>query len=197
MVSGLSAEDLRQGNTVHIGKITARAGLFCLGFSIIFIAMGAAAASVGGLLSAHKTVLLRIFGVITVLFGLHIAGVFRIGMLDYEKRLPISNDKGNAIGAFLMGCAFALGWSPCIGPVLGSILSMAIIKGTTVGGVLMLTAYSAGIAFPMIIAAMFTAKIFALLGHFRRHFRKVEIICGIVLIVLGLMLFLDRLMFID
>lgn len=198
MVSGFSAEDLRTGEgNVRTGRVAGRAALFCLGFSIVFIAMGAAAASAGGFLIAHKAVLLRIFGIMTILFGLHIAGVFRIGLLDYEKRFPVGNSRGNAAGAFLMGCAFALGWSPCIGPVLGSILSLAILKGTTFHGVAMLTAYSAGIALPLMITALFTAKIFSLLKNFRRHIGKAEIVCGGLLVLLGLLLFFDRLMFID
>jgi len=111
--------------------------------------------------------------------------------------MRINNDRSNAAGALLMGCAFALGWSPCIGPVLGSILSIAIIKGTTFHGVIMLTAYSAGIAFPMLITAMFTAKIFSLLKNFRRHMGKIETASGIILVILGILLFFDRLMFID
>lgn len=198
MLSGLSAKKLRSENSdLPTAKIMTRAALFCAGFSVIFITMGAAAASAGGLISAHKPLLLRIFGILTILFGIHIAGFFRIGILDYEKRMRISNDKSNAAGAFLMGCAFALGWSPCIGPVLASILSLAIIKGTTLQGVIMLSSYSLGIALPMLITALFTAKILSLLKNFRRHMRKIEIASGMVLIALGILLFCDRLMFID
>ncbi|MBO4555186.1 MAG: cytochrome c biogenesis protein CcdA [Elusimicrobiales bacterium] len=198
MLSGFSAEELRKGgDSVKLSRISVRAALFCLGFSTIFITMGAAAASAGGFLISHKNILLKVFGILTILFGLHIAGAFKIAFLDYEKRLSISNSRGNAFGAFLMGCAFALGWSPCIGPVLGSILSFAILKGTTFHGVAMLTAYSAGIALPMMATALFTAKIFSLLKNFRRHIGKIEIASGIILVILGILLFFDRLMFID
>lgn len=197
MISGFSAEELRKGENVKISRTAGRAALFCLGFSTIFITMGAAAASIGGILIAHKTALLRFFGILTVLFGLHIAGAFKLAFLDYEKRFSINNRKDNAIGAFVMGCAFALGWSPCIGPVLGSILSLAILKGTTFKGIAMLTAYSAGISIPLIITALFTAKLFSLLKFFRRHTGKIEIASGVILVILGILLFFDRLMFID
>ena len=198
MLSGFSAEELRKGKeNISTVKILIRAALFCLGFSIIFTTMGAAAASVGGMLSEHKTILLRIFGIITIIFGLHISGLLKIGFLSYEKRMKIGNEAGNSWGAFLMGMAFALGWSPCIGPVLGGILSMAIVKGTTLSGIIMLMSYSAGIALPLMITALFTAKIFSLLKKFRGAMRYVEIISGFMLVCLGILLFLDKLMFID
>lgn len=198
MISGFSAEELREGkNNISTKKILSRAVLFCFGFSLIFIILGAAAASIGGLLNSQKGFLLRFFGIIVILFGLHIIGALNLNFLNFEKRLKIDNNSGNAIGAFLMGVAFALGWSPCIGPVLGGILSLAIVKGTTLMGTLMLAAYSAGIALPLLITALFTVKIFSLLKNFRKYMKYVEIIAGVVLIILGLLLFFDKLMFID
>ncbi len=198
MLSGFSAAELREGkDTVPTAKILIRAALFCLGFSIIFITLGAAAASIGGILSAHKEILLKFFGIITVIFGLHVSGILRLNFLNYEKRMSIRNDRRDSAGAFFMGVAFALGWSPCIGPVLGGILSIALVKGTTLSGVLMLTFYSAGIALPLMITALFTANIFSMLKKFRKHMKYVEMTAGIILVILGFLLFFDRLMFID
>lgn len=198
MLSGFSAGELREGkDNVSAAKILSRAALFCIGFSLIFITLGAAAASVGGMLSAHKVVLLKVFGILTIIFGLHVSGILKLNFLNYEKRMNIGNDSGNSIGAFFMGVAFALGWSPCIGPVLGGILSLAIVKGTTFSGILMLTFYSAGIALPLMITALFTAKIFSMLKNFRKYMKYVEMTAGGILVMLGFMLFFDKLMFID
>lgn len=196
LLSGFSAEELKNGSDINIKRILFRAILFCLGFSIVFILMGAAVSSVGGTLSAYKGLLLKIFGIITILFGIHTAGYLNIRLLNYEKRIKIGNDSKDSTGAFLMGIAFAMGWSPCIGPVLGSILAMAIVKGTTLSGILLLTAYSAGITLPLLITAMFTAKLFSILKNMRKHLNSVKTLSGIILIILGLLLFFDKLMFI-
>jgi len=198
VLSGFSAEEIKKGEKdVSLRQILSRAFLFIVGFSAVFIAMGAAASSLGILLLKHKIILLKIFGAATVILGLHTANIWNIKFLNYEKKLHIGTESGSALGAVLTGFAFALGWSPCIGPVLGGILAMAAVSGTAMKGVLLLSAYSAGIAVPLIAAAMLTAKFLDLASRFKKSMRYIELISGLILIIIGLLLFFDKLMFIE
>ncbi|PIU19390.1 MAG: cytochrome C biogenesis protein, partial [Elusimicrobia bacterium CG08_land_8_20_14_0_20_59_10] len=116
--------------------------------------------------------------------------------LNYEKRFSMRGLAGGAGGAFLMGFAFALGWSPCIGPMLGAILGMAAVSGTAAKGMALLLAYSAGLAVPLLAAAFLTARFFAFIARYKNAMRWVELTAGVILIILGVLLFLDKLMFV-
>ena len=196
MLSGFSASELLKGDDkVATKKVVVNALLFVAGFSLTFSLMGAAASSVGDLLASHKDILLKVFGAIMVLLGVHMTGLLNLNILNYDKRFSMRSLGGSNFGSFLMGFAFALGWSPCIGPILAGILSMAAISGNATKGVSLLLAYSAGMAVPFIIAAFLTAKFFAFVGRFKNDLRRVEIAAGILLIAIGILLFFDRLMF--
>jgi len=196
ILSGFSAVELLKGDAkVATKKVVLNALLFVTGFSLAFSVMGAAASSVGDLLAAHKSVLLKIFGVIMALLGAHMTGLFNLNLLNYEKRFSMRTLGGSYWGSFLMGFAFALGWSPCIGPILAGILSIAAVSGEANKGVSLLLAYSAGLAVPFMIAAFLTARFFAFVGRFKKALRRVEIAAGIMLIAAGALLFFDRLMF--
>lgn len=196
MLSGFSAIELLNGDAkVATKHVVLNALLFVAGFSLAFSVMGAAASSVGDLLSTYKPVLLKAFGVLMALLGVHMTGLVNLNVLNYDKRFSMRPLGGSYWGSFLMGFAFALGWSPCIGPILAGILSMAAVAGNANKGVTLLLAYSAGMAVPFMIAAFLTVRFFAFIGKFKNALRRVEIAAGLLLIAAGVLLFFDRLMF--
>jgi cytochrome c-type biogenesis protein len=196
MLSGFSASEIMKGDAkVVTRKVLGNAFIFVAGFTLAFAAMGAAASGIGELLAAHKYTLMRVFGVVMVLLGVHMTGLFNLNFLNYEKRFSTRGVAQGPLGSFLMGFAFALGWSPCIGPILAVILGMAAVSGTAAKGVALLVTYAAGMAIPLLVAAALTAKFFAFVGRFRSAMRYVEIFAGIVLAAAGALLFFDRLIF--
>jgi cytochrome c-type biogenesis protein len=196
MLSGFSAAEIMKGDAkVVTRKVVGNAAIFIAGFTLAFALMGAAASSVGDLLASHKDLLMKVFGVVMTLLGLHMAGLFNLGFLNYEKRFSMRGITQGPAGSFMMGFAFALGWSPCIGPILAVILGMAAVAGTAGKGVALLVTYSAGMALPLLAAAFLTARFFAFMARFKTAMRYVEIAAGAVLAVAGVLLFLDKLSF--
>jgi len=196
MLSGFSASEIMKGDAkVATRKVVISALIFIAGFTLTFAAMGAAASGIGGLLNDYKYQLMKALGVMMVLFGVHMTGLINLNFLNYEKRLNTRGLAQGPFGAFFMGLAFALGWSPCIGPILATILGLAAASGTAGKGVLLLVVYSAGMAIPLLIAAAAAAKFFALMARFKTAMRYVEIVAGVVLAAAGVLLFLDKLVF--
>lgn len=197
MLSGFSASEIMKGDAkVMTRKVVGSAAIFIIGFSTAFAGMGAAASGIGALLFDYKYVLMKVFGAVMVLLGAHMMGLLNLNFLNYEKRFSARGITHGPFGAFLMGFAFALGWSPCIGPILAVILGMAAVSGTAAKGMLLLLAYSAGMALPLLAAAALTVKFFSLMARFRTGMRYVEIAAGAVLAAAGALLFFDKLMFI-
>lgn len=197
MLSGFSASELIKGDPkVLTRKVVVSAAFFVLGFTVVFSLMGAAASSLGGLLAEHKEALARVFAVVMALLGLHMMGLFNFNFLNYEKRFSLRGLAGGPGGAFLMGFAFALGWSPCIGPMLAFILGLAAVSGTAAKGVALLLVYSAGLAVPFLAAAFLTARFFTFIGRFKGALRYIEMVAGLILIAAGVLLFFDRLMWV-
>lgn len=164
---------------------------FVLGFSIIFIALGVAVSAIGGLLYDLRDVLAKIGGIIVILFGLHMTGLLRIPFLDYDLRPQSSMEQGRSyFSSLLMGVFFSAGWSPCVGPTLGAIYTLVLNGGSISEGVKMLSAYSAGLAIPFIAAAFGIGWVTGLLRRYGKVMRYVEIGMGIILIIVGVMLFL-------
>lgn len=159
--------------------------LFVLGFSTVFIALGASASSIGQWLRAYQDILAQIAGVIIIIMGLHFLGLFKIGLLYREARFQ--TNKSGLIGAYVMGLAFAFGWTPCIGPVLGTILAMAGSSKSVVDGALMLAVYSAGLGIPFILASMYVGPFMMFLNRFKKHLSIVEKIMGGLLILTGIL----------
>ncbi|HNW45122.1 MAG TPA: cytochrome c biogenesis protein CcdA [Elusimicrobiales bacterium] len=197
MLSGFSAREIMNGAPgVSTHKIARRAAIFIAGFTLAFSVMGAAASGLGSVLAAHKELMLRLFGAAMVLLGVHMTGILNLTLLNYEKRFSMRHITHGPVGALLMGFAFALGWSPCIGPILAVILGLAAATGTLWKGVALLLAYSAGLAVPLMAAALLTARFFSLLARFRGGIRWVEMAAGVTLIIFGALLFADKLMFV-
>ena len=164
---------------------------FVMGFSVVFIFLGVAASAFGGLLFDMRTWLAKIGGIIVVIFGLHMIGVFRIPFLEYDLRVHSQVDaRWGYISSALMGVFFSAGWSPCVGPVLGAILTLALNGGSVLVGVKLLSAYSAGLAIPFLIAALGIGWVSVILRKYGKVMRYVEISMGILLVIVGAMLFL-------
>lgn len=163
---------------------------FVIGFSIVFILLGVAAAALGGLLYDLRTWLAKIGGIVVIVFGLHMIGIFRIPFLDYDMRPQTTPDRNRGyISSGLMGIFFSAGWSPCVGPVLGAILTLAFNGGSISQGVSLLTAYSMGLAIPFLIAAWGIGWVTVVIRRYGVVMRYVEIAMGIILIIVGVMLF--------
>jgi len=163
---------------------------FVLGFSFVFVSVGITASAFGSLLYGMRTWVARIGGIVVIIFGLHMTGVFRIPILENDLRIyyGYSEHRRGYITSFLMGVFFSAGWSPCVGPVLGSILTLAIGGGSVALGVKLLSAYSAGLAIPFLIAALSIGWIFGILRRHKKVIHYVEVGMGVVLIIVGLML---------
>jgi len=161
---------------------------FVLGFSLVFISLGIATSALGGLLYNLREWLAKIGGVIVVIFGLHMTGLVRIPWLEYDIRPDAEIDGKGLLSSALMGVFFSAGWSPCVGPVLGAILTIALNGGSMAQGALLLTAYSAGLAVPFLLAALSIDWVTVLLQKYSRISRIVEIIMGVILIIVGVML---------
>jgi cytochrome c-type biogenesis protein len=164
---------------------------FVLGFSVVFVLLGVAASALGGLLYDLRTWIAKIGGIVVIIFGLHMIGIFRIKYLEYDLRPQNSPDRNRGyFSSALMGVFFSAGWSPCVGPVLGAILTLALNGGSISQGVILLSAYSLGLAIPFLIAAMGIGWVTTLLRRYGKLMRYTEIAMGIILIIVGLMLFL-------
>jgi cytochrome c-type biogenesis protein len=162
--------------------------LFVLGFATVFIALGATASALGQFVARQLPLLAQIAGVLIVLAGLHFLGLFRISLLYREARLRI-NWPASRLGAYLMGLAFALGWTPCIGPILAVVLGVAAAESTLARGAGLLAVYAAGLGIPFLIAAFAMRSFVGFLGHFRRHLGTVEKVMGAALVVTGIAFF--------
>ncbi|MFP4477746.1 MAG: cytochrome c biogenesis CcdA family protein [Desulfatibacillaceae bacterium] len=164
---------------------------FVLGFSAVFVALGASASFLGGILFEHKDIVRIAGGVIIIILGLHVSGLLRLGFLDVEKRFHFTEKPMHVAGTFLVGMAFGAGWSPCVGPLLGSVLAIAANQETVGQGVLLLSVYSAGLAIPFLVLAVFAHYLFAFLKRATRIMPWVNRIAGGLLILIGIVLVAD------
>lgn len=189
------------GSAVAAGKVEdlsrlfllGRAALFTAGFSLIFILLGASAGGLGALLFTWRPFLNRLGGILIIFFGLQVAGIVRLPFLNREKRWQVTPQTPGAVPSFLLGMAFATGWTPCIGPVLASILIYAGSQATLLQGMLLLALYSLGLALPFLAVALVLGPVLRLLGHFSRYLPIISLVSGIILMVMGLLVFLGRL----
>ena len=194
-ISGVNMAELK--GTERPAGLARRVGItslaFVLGFSTVFVALGAAATMVGYYLQRYKRELGMAGGVVIIILGLHTAGILPIKWLLYEKRAEVKTRPLGLIGAYVVGLAFAFGWTPCIGPILGAILLYASQQETVSEGVLLLAAYSAGLGIPFVLSGLAINGFFAAFGRIRRHMKVVEYVSGALLVGVGLLLVTDRL----
>jgi cytochrome c-type biogenesis protein len=159
--------------------------LFVLGFSTVFVLLGASASLIGTLIRAWSAQLAILAGIVIIVMGLHFLGLTRIGLLMREGRLPIPKPVG-LWGAYVMGLAFAFGWTPCIGPILAAILSIAAAEATVAKGAGLLAVYSAGLGIPFLLAAFMIEQFSSLFARMKRHLSKVEHAMGILMVITGI-----------
>ena len=191
-ISGVSLEEMRGGERKSevLKKVTLNTLFFVLGFSFVFVAMGASATFVGEFLLSKLSLFNKIAGVIIILLGLHIIGVFKISFLNYEKRFHTKSKPLSPLGSFVVGLAFAFGWTPCIGPILGGILTLAANQDTMGKGIMLLSSYSLGLGIPFLVTAVSFNTFLGVFGRVKRHFRTIEIISGLFLVTIGFLIFI-------
>ena len=191
-ISGVSLEEMRGGErkSEALKKVSLNTLFFVLGFSFVFVAMGASATFVGEFLLSKLSLFNKIAGVIIILLGLHIIGVFKISFLNYEKRFHTKSKPLSPLGSFVVGLAFAFGWTPCIGPILGGILALAANQDTMGKGIMLLSSYSLGLGIPFLVTAVSFNTFLGVFGRVKRHFRTIEIISGLFLVTIGFLIFI-------
>ncbi|MGH7476024.1 MAG: cytochrome c biogenesis CcdA family protein [Longimicrobiales bacterium] len=185
-VTGMSIDELNQGRQRRSTLLHAL--LFVSGFSTIFLLLGASASFLGQLLLNFQDWISRVGGILIILLGLHLLGAFRFAPLLRERRLHLANRPVGYLGAFAVGVVFAAGWTPCIGPVLGAVLTYASIQETMGSGVLLLGAYAFGLALPFLAAAAATGTFLDASQRVRRHLPLFERASGLILVIAGLLL---------
>jgi cytochrome c-type biogenesis protein len=180
----------RSASTMENRWVTFSHGVaFVLGFSVIFVALGAAASAVGALLFDIRTWIARIGGLVVVIFGLHTLGVINIPFLDYDTRHQAAPKSSGYLSSALMGVFFSAGWAPCVGPVLGAVLTLALNGAQVAQGAILLSAYSAGLAVPFLLSALGVGRVTELLRRHARAIRTLSLATGGVLVAVGVMLF--------
>jgi cytochrome c-type biogenesis protein len=195
-ISGVNVAQFKGGAAAPSGlvrRVVLASLAFVLGFSTVFVTLGAAATLVGALLQEHKRTLGMIGGVIIIVLGLHTMGVFKIQWLLGEKRASVESRPLGLLGAYVVGLAFAFGWTPCIGPILGAILLYASQQETVGQGVVLLSCYSAGLGIPFLLSALAVNWFFKASAGLRRSMHAVEVVSGVLLVGVGLLLVTDRL----
>lgn len=191
-MSGVSLNDIKGRGAGKMREVFAASLAFVLGFSLVFIALGASATALGQKLLGALPVLARVAGVLIIIFGIHMTGLVRIPFLAYERRFQAGGGGRGLASAFVMGLAFAFGWTPCIGPILAAILAVAANADTVGQGVLLLGAYSAGLGIPFLLSGLFLNAFYGFFGRIQNHFHKIEIVSGVVLILVGVLLVSNR-----
>jgi len=193
-VSGLTLEEMRGDTAVTNARrqVLIASLWFVLGFSLVFIALGATASVIGKVILKNQPILSKVAGAILVVLGLHTMGVFRLRFLESEKRVHTQSKPRGPLGAVLVGVAFAFGWTPCIGPILGGILTIAGSRETVAEGVQLLAVYSMGLGIPFLLTAMAINQFFAASARIRKYYHVIEIISGALIVVIGLLIFFNQ-----
>ena len=191
-MAGVSVDDFRNDKESSEAmrnriRLLTTAFTFVLGFTTVFVALGAGATSIGHFLRQWQQEMAIAAGLIIILMGLNFLGLIRIPFLSREARFQANSAPATPLGAYVMGLAFAFGWTPCIGPVLGPILSMASVQTSVADGVFLLFVYSMGLGIPFMLAALFSGRFMRFLARFRMHMGKVEKVMGVLLVLAGIL----------
>jgi cytochrome c-type biogenesis protein len=191
-VAGSSLEDLRDGQASRLQAFLL-ALTFVVGFSVVFVSFGASATALGQLLLDYRYELGMVAGVIVILFGLQMLGLTPFNLMNQEARFQVDAGGGRMMGAFVLGLAFAFGWTPCIGPVLGAILTLGASTADVGTGAMLLAVYSAGLGLPFLLAALFTGALLGWLRALGRAGRRMQQGAGALLVVMGVLMLTGRL----
>ena len=191
-MAGVSVDDFRNGGEASLAtrnriRLLVTSFAFVLGFTTVFVALGAGASSIGHFLRQWQQEMAIAAGLVIIVMGLNFLGLIRIPLLSREARFQANSAPATPLGAYIMGLAFAFGWTPCIGPVLGPILTLAGSKASVLDGASLLAVYSLGLGIPFMLAALFSGRFMRFLSRFRVHMGKVEKVMGILLVLAGIL----------
>jgi len=192
MISGAGLEELKSPQARLMRRLMLNSIGFILGFSIVFITLGAISTEVGQVAARYKHTLSIVAGVIVIIFGLHLTGIFQIKWLLQDARLHNVKGGNTLVGAFVIGFAFAFGWTPCLGPILSVILGFASQEDTLVKGILLLAVYSLGLAVPFLLTSVLMERFLKFYSRFRSHMHALEVVGGGLMIALGILLVIGR-----
>lgn len=187
-MGGISMPELREGQAAARRRIILPALFFVLGLSTVFLFLGFTASAFGAFFLKNQELFARISGAVVIVLGLHFLGLFRIPILDREARLDAGDRGGSAAGAYLLGLAFAFGWTPCIGPQLGAILSLAANEANLARGTALLAVYALGLGLPFLLAALFIERAMGVMTRLKPYMKTIERLMGLLLVIVGLAL---------
>jgi len=192
LISGAGVEELKSAQGQLMRRVMVNSVGFILGFSVVFVTLGAISTEIGQVAARYKHTLSIIAGVVIIIFSLHLTGIFKIKALYTDARLHSVKGGSTPYGAFLIGFAFAFGWTPCLGPILSVILGFASQEDTLVKGVLLLAVYSLGLAVPFLLTSVLMERFLKFYSRFRSHMHALEVLSGGLMIALGILLVLGR-----
>lgn len=187
-MGGISMGEMREGGAVARRRVMLPATFFVMGLSTVFLFLGFTASAFGSFFLQNQVIFSRIAGAMVIVFGLHFLGVFRIGILDREMRMDAGDRGGSALGAYVLGLAFAFGWTPCIGPQLGAILSLAATEANLARGTTLLGVYALGLGVPFLLAAIWIERAMGVMTRLKRHMKAIERAMGALLLLVGIAL---------
>jgi cytochrome c-type biogenesis protein len=192
LISGAGVEELKSPQAQLMRRVMVNSIGFILGFSVVFITLGAISTSIGQLAAQYKHTLSIVAGVVVIIFGIHLTGIFQIKWLLQDTRLHNVKGSSTPIGAFVIGFAFAFGWTPCLGPILSVILGFASQEDTLTKGILLLGVYSLGLAVPFLLTSLLMERFLKFYRRFRAHMHALEVVSGGLMIALGVLLVTGR-----
>jgi cytochrome c-type biogenesis protein len=190
-ITGISYADLLAEHPSHIirQKSILHSLCFICGFTVVFVLLGASATYIGSFLHEHATIIRKVGGILLMLLGVHVTGILHIKFLLGEKRVSIKHKPTGYAGSFLIGIAFAAGWTPCIGPILAAILAVAATEESVYQGIILLLLYSVGLGIPFFLSALAMHRFLLIFNRFKKHIRTCEVITGIFLIIVGVLIY--------
>jgi len=192
LISGAGVEELKSAQSQLMRRVMVNSVGFIFGFSIVFVTLGAISTGVGQLAAQYKHTLSIVAGVVVIIFGLHLTGIFQIKWLLQDARLHNVKGSSTPFGAFVIGFAFAFGWTPCLGPILSAILLIASQEDKVVRGILLLAVYSLGLAVPFLMTSLLMERFLKFYSRFRSHMHALEVASGGLMIALGVLLVIGR-----
>ncbi|MXQ07665.1 cytochrome c biogenesis protein CcdA [Alphaproteobacteria bacterium GH1-50] len=187
-MSGVTVTDMSEGTGPQRRRALGAAAFFVLGLSTVFLFLGFTASAFGRFFLSNQDWFVTVAGLVIMIFGAHFLGIYRIGFMDREMRMDAGDRGGSAFGAYVLGLAFAFGWTPCIGPILGAILSIAASEADVARGTTLLAAYAAGLGIPFLLVAAFFPSMKGLMSWMKRHMERIERVMGLLLWTVGLLM---------
>lgn len=190
-ITGLSFADLQAEHPSHIIRLKTilHSLFFILGFTVVFVLLGASATYIGSFLSHNATIIRKVGGVLLVVLGVHVTGIMPLRFLLGEKRVSIKHKPSGYAGSFLVGIVFAAGWTPCIGPILAAILAVAATEESVYQGIILLFLYSLGLGVPFFLSALAMHQFLAAFKRFKKYIRLFEVVTGIFLMIVGVLIY--------